>query len=169
MAEDGTFADVRDEVFALADDAVVGVAHPVHLGDDVAAWAELFADYEILQPFVQLGRPVFRFTEAELTSRVLDRFTGVQVEVGRLFALTRGAWQRGAPMDAGIENEIIRPLPGGGTVEAALDPGIPVGTPDELGPQTLREVALFRGRRTFAELDPVTASELLAELASLTD
>jgi predicted DNA-binding WGR domain protein len=166
LAEDNTLADVHDETFDLPDDAVVGVAHPLHLGDAVAAWAKVFADYEILQPFPQLGRPVYRLTEAELSSRVLDRFTNVEVEIGRLLGLTKGAWERGAPMDAGIEHEITRPLPGGGSIEMALNPGIVVGAPDEFGPQTLGEVHLG-GKRTFAEVDPVTASELLAELTSL--
>ncbi len=166
VAEDGTFADVRDEVFVLADDAVVGVAHPLHLGDAVAAWGEVFADYEILQPFPQLGRPVYRLTEAELSSGVLDRVKGVEVEVGRLLGLTKGAWERGAPMDAGIEHEMTRPLPGGGTIEMPLNPGIVIGAPDEFGAQVLGEVHL-RGKSAFAEVDPVTASELLAELTSL--
>ncbi|MCS7480596.1 DUF4132 domain-containing protein [Umezawaea endophytica] len=168
VAEDGTFADAHDDTFALRTDAVVGVAHPLHLGDSVAAWAEVFADYEILQPFQQLGRPVHRFTEAELTSRVLDRFKGVDVEVGRLLRLTKGAWERGTPMDAGIENEITRPLPGGGTIEITLDPGLVIGEPHESGPQLLREVYLVGTKHTFADLNPVTASEVLAELATLT-
>ena len=169
VAEDGTFADVRDDTFTLPDDAVVGVAHPLHLGEDVAAWSEVFSDYEILQPFRQLGRPVHRFTEAELSSRVLDRYRGVQVEVGRLLRLTKGEWERGAPMDAGIENEISRPLPGGGAIEVLLDPGLVIGEPHEAGPQVLREVHLVGASRTFAELDAVTASEVLAEFATLTD
>jgi hypothetical protein len=168
VAEDSTLADVHDDAFHLPDTAVVGVAHPLHLGDDVAAWAEVFADYEILQPFPQLGRPVHRFTDAELSSAVLDRYRDVEVEVGRLLGLTKGAWERGAPMDAGIENEIRRPLPDGGSIEVTLDPGIVVGEPHEAGPQTLREVGLCGGKRTFAELGPVTASEVLAELATLT-
>ncbi|MEO6086369.1 MAG: DUF4132 domain-containing protein, partial [Umezawaea sp.] len=167
LAEDNTLADVHDEMFDLPDDAVVGVAHPLHLGDAVAAWGEVFADYEILQPFPQLGRPVYRLTEAELSSRVLDRFANVEVEVGRLLGLTKGEWERGAPMDAGIEHEITRPLPGGGSIEVALSPGIVVGAPDEFGPQTLGEVRLFGGKSTFAEVDPVTVSELLAELTPL--
>jgi hypothetical protein len=166
LAEDDTFADVHDEVFDLPDDALVGVAHPLLLGDTVAAWAVVFDDYEILQPFRQLGRPVFRFTEAESSCAVLDRFKDITVDIGRLLGLTKGAWQRGAPMDAGHESEITRSLPGGGAIEVALDPGIVVGMADE--PQTLRGIRLL-GRTTFAEVDPITASELLAELESLVE
>ncbi|KJS50975.1 hypothetical protein VM98_39685, partial [Streptomyces rubellomurinus subsp. indigoferus] len=54
VAEDRTLADVRDEVFELPARASVRLAHPLLLGGDLAAWSELFADYEILQPFRQL-------------------------------------------------------------------------------------------------------------------
>ena len=168
VAEDDSFADAHDDTVVLPDNASVGVAHPVHLGESLATWGELFADYEILQPFAQLERPVLRFTEAELSSRALHRLDGVFVEVGKLLRLTKGEWERGAPMDAGIENEITRPLPDGGAIEATLDPGMTVGEPHESGPQQLREVRLLGSGGTFADLSPVTASEVLAELATLT-
>ncbi|MCS7479465.1 WGR and DUF4132 domain-containing protein [Umezawaea endophytica] len=168
-AEDRSLADVHDNRFDLPDDALVGVAHPLHLGAEVAAWAEVFADYEILQPFRQLGRPVHRLEEDERTAVVLDRFKGLQVDVGRLLGLTKRGWSRGAPMDAGFEHEITRPLPGGGVVEVALSPGIAVGVPHEWPVQHLLGVSLHAGGQTFDDLDPVTTSEVLAELTSLTD
>ncbi|WNV85793.1 DUF4132 domain-containing protein [Umezawaea sp. Da 62-37] len=167
VAEDGTVADVRDDAFDLPEDALVGVAHPVGLGDDVKAWADVFADYAILQPFRQLERPVFRLDEAELSSRNLDRFDGVRVEVGRLLGLTAGAWERGAVEGAGIERTMARPLPGGRVVGIVLDPGIVRGAPDEDPVQTLRQVGVLEG--TFGDLDPVSASEVLAELTGLRD
>jgi predicted DNA-binding WGR domain protein len=169
VAEDRTLADVHDDAFDLPDDALVGVAHPLHLGTAVAGWAEVFADYEILQPFQQLGRPVHRLEETERTAVVLDRFKGLQVDVGRLLGLTKRGWQRGAPMDAGFEHEITRPLPGGGEVEVGLSPGIAVSMPHEWPVQDLVDISLRAGGLTFGELDPVTTSEVLAELTSLTD
>ncbi|WP_327009939.1 DUF4132 domain-containing protein [Dactylosporangium sp. NBC_01737] len=58
LAEDRTLAGVTDEPVTLPDDAVVGVAHPIHLAATVPLWTQLFADYEILQPFPQLARDV---------------------------------------------------------------------------------------------------------------
>ena len=167
VAEDRSFADVRDDAFDLPDDALVSVAHPLHLGAALAGWAEVFADYEILQPFQQLGRPVHHLTEAERSSRYLDRFKDLKVDVGRLLNLTKRGWLRGAPMDAGFEHEMTRPLPGGGEVEITLDPGIVVGTPHEWPAQVVREVFVLGPERTFGDLDPVTASEVVAELTSL--
>jgi hypothetical protein len=170
LAEDQTLADAHDDAFDLPDDALVGVAHPLHLGDDVSRWAEVFADYEILQPFPQLGRPVHRLGPDERDSEELKRFVDVDVEVGHLLALTKRGWERGAPMDAGFEPEIIRPLPDGGSIVVRLDPGITVGAPQNWPVQRLMGVSLGRHggvRHTFGDLDPVTASEVLAELTSL--
>ncbi|WP_051301283.1 DUF4132 domain-containing protein [Actinomadura rifamycini] len=76
IAEDGTFADVRDDPFVPAESARVRVAHPAHLGDDLPAWCETFADYEVLQPFPQLDRPAVRLSRAERAGDRLDRYAG---------------------------------------------------------------------------------------------
>ncbi|GAA3458187.1 DUF4132 domain-containing protein [Saccharothrix longispora] len=177
VAEDRTPADVADDAFELPDDARVGVAHPLHLGDDLAAWSEVFADYEILQPFPQLGRPVHALDAAERRAAKLERFEGSVVPVGRLLGLTKRGWERGQPQDAGVECWITRPLADGGSVVVNLDPGIAVGIPHEFPEQKLTDIWVTdasgpgwrpRGGRTFGELDPVTASEVLAEFTALT-
>ncbi|MBY8851742.1 DUF4132 domain-containing protein, partial [Saccharothrix sp. MB29] len=177
VAEDRTLADVADDAFALPDVARVGVAHPLHLGDDLAAWSEVFADYEILQPFPQLGRPVHALDGAERRAAKLERFEGSVVPVGRLLGLTKRGWERGQPQDAGVECWITRPLADGGSVVVNLDPGIAVGIPHEFPEQKLTDIWVTdasgpgwrpRGGRTFGELDPVTASEVLAEFTALT-
>jgi Domain of unknown function (DUF4132) len=38
-------------VAGASDTATVGIAHPLHLAAAVPAWSQLFADYQILQPF----------------------------------------------------------------------------------------------------------------------
>jgi hypothetical protein len=63
VVEDGTYADMDDMPLVLDPDARTGVVHPLDLDDaTLARWGTLFADYEILQPFEQLGRAVFRGT-----------------------------------------------------------------------------------------------------------
>ncbi|MGC7317793.1 DUF4132 domain-containing protein, partial [Mycobacteroides abscessus] len=59
-------ADAEDNPFELDENAVVGAVHPAQLSAELlAAWSELFADYELLQPFPQLSRPVYRLTDSE--------------------------------------------------------------------------------------------------------
>ncbi|MGH3240842.1 MAG: DUF4132 domain-containing protein, partial [Spirillospora sp.] len=178
VAEDGTFADVDDEALTVAETASVGIAHPIDLDGALPAWAELFADYEIMQPFPQLGRPVHRLAGDERGAGRLTRFEGLEVPVGKVLGLTSRGWRRGEPMDAGVECWISRPVAPGRFLVIELDPGIAVGAPDLMPDQTLQAVALtstpdalWSGADpvgTFADLDTITASEVLTDLATLT-
>ncbi|MCD0444859.1 DUF4132 domain-containing protein [Glycomyces sp. A-F 0318] len=175
IAEDGSFGDAADDAFALPADAAVRLAHPVHLGPEIAAWAELLADYEILQPFPQLSRPVMAFTDEELATGVLERFQGVTVDVGHVLGLTGRGWHRSGPEDAGMEPGIAYTFPTGGCIVVGLEPGIYTGSVQEYPRQTLASVRLspfedYRrasGGALPAAADPVAASEALAGLARL--
>ncbi|MGW4806765.1 DUF4132 domain-containing protein [Kitasatospora sp. NPDC004272] len=157
----------------------VRLAHPLHLAPaDLAAWAELLADYEIIRPCPQLGRTVRGFTEQEAAGSRLRRFEGHTVPVGRLLGMTKRGWRRGVPLEANVERWIHKPLPDGRHLVLELDPGITVGAAVHLGDQTFTAVRLdtdpddhWRTGRTLVrlgELDALTASELLAELEELT-
>ncbi|MGW0910413.1 WGR and DUF4132 domain-containing protein [Streptomyces sp. NPDC002784] len=178
VAEDRTFADVQDDELTLPGEASVRLAHPLHLGAELAAWSELFADYEILQPFPQLGRAVHALTEEEAADQRLARFEGATVPVGKLLGLTKRGWERGTPQDAGVERCFHRRIDEDRYLVIDLDPGIAVGAVDMLGDQTFNAVWLnttpddyWRNRESglrFAGLDPVIASELLADLTEVT-
>ncbi|XVQ15886.1 DUF4132 domain-containing protein [Spirillospora sp. CA-255316] len=161
VAEDRTFADARDEAFTLPGTATVGIAHPLDLGDELAAWREVLEDYEILQPFPQIERPTYAFTEEERGSDHLARFGGLTVRTVRVLALRHRGWMRGY-------SDISRPLPAGRRVLVDLDPGLGVGGPDDEPEQRIEDVRLADGAR-FGELDPVTASEIIADLTRLAD
>lgn len=85
VAEDGTYVGVDHEAITLAPDARVGVPHPLRWPDEstpnadgasggldarasLAAWIEMLVDYEIVQPFPQLARPIPAIDEAWLGS-----------------------------------------------------------------------------------------------------
>ncbi|MFG3014048.1 DUF4132 domain-containing protein [Streptomyces cinerochromogenes] len=178
VAEDRTFADVHDDELTLPEEATVRVAHPLHLADDLEAWSELFADYEILQPFPQLGRAVHALTEEEAAGHRLARFEGARVPVGKLLGLTKRGWERGEPQDAGVERWFHRRIDDDHYVVIGLDEGIAVGALDVFPDQTFENVWLdstpgdYWPRRTyplrFGDLDPVIASEILADLTEVT-
>jgi hypothetical protein len=65
IAEDRGLADVDDRPFTLPEDGEVSLPHPPQLGGAHGAWTQVFAAHAILQPFPQLGRPVFRLAEEE--------------------------------------------------------------------------------------------------------
>ena len=178
VAEDRTLATVGDDEFELPEQARIALAHPLQLGEELAAWAEVFADYEILQPFAQLGRPVYALTEQERAERNLTRFEGAVVPVGRLLGMSHRGWQRSSPMDAGIQNSMSRQVKDNLYLVVDLDPGIAIGYVNELGDQSLRAVYLgtdpdgYWGRPNeggplLGDLDPIIASELLGDLTHL--
>jgi predicted DNA-binding WGR domain protein len=177
LAEDRTLADSSDDELTLSGDATVRVAHPVDLQDSLAAWGEVFADYEILQPFPQLGRPLHVLAPGEDFRDRLDHHRDRPYAVGRILSLTKRGWVRGEPQDAGVECWITRPLPGGGALVASLDPGIAVGAVDVF--PEIKFTALWystngdgywstqKNAPATVEADPITVSEILSELESL--
>ncbi|HEU5031217.1 MAG TPA: DUF4132 domain-containing protein [Spirillospora sp.] len=182
VAEDRTYADVGDDLVEVPEHAAIGLAHPVQLGDAVGAWSEVFADYEILQPFPQLGRVVHALTGAERDGGRLERFEHLKVPLGTVVGLVGRGWEIGAPQDGGVQEWISRRVPGNRHVVIDLEPGIYAGELAASGDhQTLTTVWLgaeagahrYRSTRDaplrFGDLDDVTASEILADLTRLAE
>ncbi|MFB4311917.1 DUF4132 domain-containing protein [Actinomadura sp. GTD37] len=166
LAEDRTFADVDDAPVSLRAADRIGLPHPVDLGAAVPAWSAVFADYEIAQPFAQLGRHVDALTGPERQTGRLERFEGATVPVGALLALLGRDWERGPVGDGGVQHSIVhrfRDVPCDLVVE--LVPGIAVAAVDTRPEQTLREVRFTRPPADV--LDPIVASEVLADLSGL--
>ncbi|MFI5497038.1 DUF4132 domain-containing protein [Actinoplanes sp. NPDC051859] len=176
VAEDRTFSTVDDEQSDLADDAVIGVAHPLHLGETLAAWAEIFADYEILQPFPQLGRPTYTLTDEEIKAGRFTRFEGITVHTGKVIGLERRGWRRESPQDAGHQGSIELVLGPKLEVVISLDPGIAIGALDIFPEQKLDQIFLSDGngywgkehRLPLSRLDPVAVSEIIRDLTEIT-
>ncbi|MBE1537483.1 DUF4132 domain-containing protein [Actinomadura algeriensis] len=152
VAEDGTFADVRDDAFVLPGAAAVRVAHPLDLGDDLPAWRETFDDYELAQPFRQLHRRVHTLTGDERASGRTKRFDGVTVPDHRL----RGMLSRGWTFAPG--HRLTREDPGGLKAVLDLDWTFDHDTSDDV----------WRvGELTVDAPDPALASEALADVDRL--
>jgi hypothetical protein len=160
VAEDGTLASAGDDPVTLPVGATVDVPHPLHLtGDELAAWGEVFADYELLQPFEQLNRPVHRDPDA------LGRVAGRKTTYAVLRGLERHGWTRW--YDAAVQ--MAKPLGGGVWALLETDPGWHASdTVDSAPPQTVERMSLVRGGGlTFGDLPPVVFSELVHDLRVL--
>ncbi|MDE6918083.1 MAG: DUF4132 domain-containing protein, partial [Lachnospiraceae bacterium] len=97
------FNTADEEEYALPDMVGIGLAHPLELSEEeLAAWRQQLLDYEIVQPFEQLDRPVFRVTEEEKDQSELTRFGGVVVNALSLSGkLQNMGWYKGSVGDGG--------------------------------------------------------------------
>jgi hypothetical protein len=178
IAEDLSYADVHDARYVIPEGAAIGVAHPVELGPAVAEWSEVFADYEILQPLDQLGRPALELTAAERAGRTLERFQRLALDAGEIVALESRGWYSGPMGDPPMWSRFLRPL-GEDDRYMIVDifPGLKGAVAEGSGYQTIDRVWLsVAGEHAsielhsvpLSELDPVRASEILRDLAEVT-
>jgi hypothetical protein len=181
VTEDATYAGPEDDDVLLDGLASVGIAHPLQLTeDDLATWGQVLADYELIPPFPQLGRPVYTLEAGEAEALELTRFRGRRVPAAAFVGtLERLQWQRGAPEDAGIVHEHAKPFLGAGVTAVIEYEGVPVGYMEGWEPQSVEKAffveglyhpALYQRRGPalrLGEVDPVVMSETLADLEAV--
>ena len=178
VAEDGSFTNAEDDPFDLpeGESLRIGVPHALEMpAAEAAAFGQVFADYELLQPFAQVGRDTYTLGEDEKASLKLLRWNGVKVPTGKVLGLVNKGWRRGQAQDGGGIWYFTKPLGAHKVIELHLDPGIIVGMVDEYPEQTLGEVQVgqpaawgeLRNPQAFATLDDVAASELIRDLEAL--
>lgn len=101
--EDGSFNTEDEDEFELLEQGKIGLVHPIELTEKSReVWREQLADYEIVQPFDQLARPIYPMTKEEENKQELTRFQDRTVNDLTLFSrLTGLGWYRGSVQDAG--------------------------------------------------------------------
>jgi hypothetical protein len=182
VVEDLTFANEADDPFQLAPaDVSVSLVHPADIGEDlVARWQKLFADYEIIQPFSQLERTVFRPEEEAVDAKEITRANDRTIATNRLYMLRRRGWRVDDPRDSyepdsdrdpddesgpprieSLSKQLVR----GGAAVLEINPGFYLGTSSDVDPtQTITRVRLTK---SISEIGNVTYSELVTDLESL--
>ncbi len=172
MAEDWSLADAEDRRFELPPQARIGIVHPLELPPGCrAAFGQVFADYEIQQPFKQLGREAYALPPAEAQTSELKRFADKVVATGSVMGLVNRGWERGPAQDAGWVGWFSKPLGEDLEAELQLDPGMVVGDLSFEPKQRFPALLLRRrgtwgadGQVPFAQLSAVALSELLRDL-----
>ncbi|WP_431957246.1 DUF4132 domain-containing protein [Nocardia lijiangensis] len=175
IAVDGTATD-RDGRTIGVDSARIAVAHPLQLAGELSHWVSHFTDHALRQPFPQLAREVHALTERERMATSLERFAHRMVPTSALLRLEGFGWRRGAPVD-GVHDHLYRQVDGDLQVLLHLDDGIAVEDSEPEGEQVIEAVELSSrpaspwwrrcGDTAFGALNPITASEVLRELAAV--
>jgi predicted DNA-binding WGR domain protein len=171
VAEDWTLADGDDAEFELPDDARVGLVHVIEMPAPLqAAFGQILADYEILQPFKQLGRETYVLTSQELASAKVDRYAGKTIATGSVMGLVNRGWERGDAQDGGWVGWFSKAVGDGLEVQMELDPGTVVGDISYEPKQRIPNLVLRKagswnddGLLRFDKLHPVLASEVLRD------
>jgi len=183
VAEDGSFADAKDQPFSLGDQMQVGVVHPLHLSPEVrAAWGTVFGDYEIIPPFPQLGRPLFALEKGEREATEVTRFAKKKIASPTLVAtLEKLGWSRGVPEDAGIFGEHSKRFYAANVTAVVEYPGVPVGSIVDWEDQEIERCYFLaglhapegyrerKGAMKLDQVDPVVMSEVLHDLTLLSE
>ncbi len=160
VAEDGTLADARDRAWKLPAKATVRLAHPAV--DELDAWSKLFADYELLQPFPQLGRGVPELTAKERAGKELQRTAGVKVAATKVLGMLEArGWRRSSP---GHVTSYVWALRGDVELVLPVSPGFEISNLKHAGEQT---TGALRANARVSELDPVALTEALRDADAL--
>jgi hypothetical protein len=182
ITEDQAYANAADEDFDLQSLNVVtiGIVHPIHLSEALrSTWGELFSDYELVPPFPQLSRPIYRLEPEEDQQAKIVRFHGTQVSTYALMGtLARQGWQRGDAADSGVYCEHLKHFPTAGIVALLNHDGIAMGSPDALEDPLLFDcyfipdtyLKRYWGCDQFIPLDqvdPLTFSEVVADIMEI--
>lgn len=178
VAEDGSYTDGNDDTFEVVggDNIRIGMPHALEMPmDNAQRFGQLFADYELLQPFPQIGRDTYTLTPDEQALNVLERWKGVVVPTGQILGLANKGWRRGEAQDGGIICYFTKALGQERVVELTFEPGFFVGSVDEYPEQTLHAVRVgkpaawggIQNPERFASLDPISVSELILDMEKL--
>lgn len=175
VAEDWTLADAQDSAFSLPDEASVGIAHVLEVPKPLQdAFGQVFADYEILQPFKQLGRETYALTDAERQAEKITRYANKTVATGSVMGLVNRGWERGQAQDGGWVGWFSKAVGDGLQVDLELHPGTVVGDLNFEPKQTFPAITLRKtgtwdkdGLSPFARLHPILVSEVLRDVELL--
>jgi hypothetical protein len=145
-AEDRTLLGIDGEV-SLDLSSRIGVVHPIHLDDKTRAqWSEHMGDYEIIQPFEQLGRRLYRVEENEKGETMVQRYAESKFKSGVLRdLLIRSGWDRDTDYlrkeyDREFSNEKVVAI-------ATMSPGVPAGEASyDIADQTIASIE-FRAKK----------------------
>jgi predicted DNA-binding WGR domain protein len=179
VAEDGSFADANDDAWELPKGARIGIPHVLELSnEDGERFGQIFGDYEILQPFRQLGRETYALIEDEKKAIVIARWKERVIPTGSVLGLEARGWRRGEAQDGGVIHWFERKVNASGEeilVTLDFEPGIIAGAATEWKEQKLHGIGIGvdwqwqkqAAGTKFGELHPIVASELIRDIELL--
>lgn len=160
--DDGSFTTSDEDEFEVPENAQIGLVHPIELTEEeLSAWKEQLADYEIVQPFAQLERTVYPITDKEKTETEITRFYDRELN-SLAFAgkMLKYGWYKGEAQDAGMFFDFYRSdssKAGEGYIARLKFSGMYIETfYDDSGDITVETLSFY----THGNTEPVPAGEI---------
>ncbi len=166
VAEDLSYTDASDNTISLPATAVIVLAHPFNLEPaTVAAMSQLFADYQLIQPFAQLSREVFRASDADAAvTEALNK----AVPTNALRGLESRGWEKGDNFSGEIGSYTTQ-LSADCHAKLHFEPPYSLAVADKTLRHQLDHLTLKNQGQPVAaaQLDAIILSELLRDLHHL--
>jgi hypothetical protein len=155
---DGSYQDVKGNPTEVQATALVGIPHPLSLGEETSAWKQVFADSRQGQAFAQLVRKTYRRSE----DVEMDYFglQGAVVHAKSLKGLKSMGWEMSLAGIADLIDHYYRSFPGG-DVELHVEPGVSIRDFGNTAEEQTLEITVPK------KLDDIEFSELMRELHTL--
>ncbi|HGH7182367.1 TPA: DUF4132 domain-containing protein [Bacillus luti] len=130
-AEGDTLYSIIGENHALSSGTVIDFIHPLELSEEKKAlWKEQLEHSKIVQPFLQIERPVFVVEENDKIT--VERFGGILLNGRSLFGkMTKLGWIRGSVQDGGVYYTFYKEDTRTGLGAELSFSGAPIGYEDE--------------------------------------
>lgn len=160
VAAEGGFCDCLDESITLPEEALFGIAHPLETDNETrAAFEQIFADYELLQPFRQLARRTLILPPEESTRSNLTRWQGKSATCGQLLGIHSRGWRQSSEMSFCYDIAQYRLI-------LEITPGFAPYNIDAQTSQQFSAIRIYCGDQpvTFSRLDPQDLSEALSTI-----
>lgn len=167
LDDDGQPVDLEFEAPTFDDEKErIGLAHPLHLGEARAAWLEALADYERVQPFKQLERPIYEKEGAVDLNTYLAKVEPVEPStfLGRL---NRLGYELGPRQDAGLIFDSTRHVDD--MLIVLSHTGLTPESMDWMDQAEVSGISIQRGKE-FIDLDkvsPLIYSEVMHDIHAL--
>ena len=101
--EDGTFNTADEEEYELPDNIEISLVHPCELTqENIDGWKQQLEDYEIIQPFEQIGVQAVSLKEEDIKEKIVKRYSEKETTSGELIKIfNKYNLLRGEIWDAG--------------------------------------------------------------------
>ncbi|MEM9193902.1 MAG: DUF4132 domain-containing protein [Myxococcota bacterium] len=151
-------------------DGPVTIPHALHWSaEERARWGGYLADFELLQPFNQLSREVYRVDDYSVRDGKIVDFNIRMTAPKWVFGIEKHGWSRYEIIDGGGFYAHERTGPDGVVAVLSFDGAVAISYIEEKEPVSVTDLAFSQSGKKLApkDVDPTFVSEVLRDIEAL--